>query len=352
QDVFKKVTEGKKDLKDAVKDITGKTAGYLGENDFEQNGLLEEIATPVFDAKQGDVIGPVQTALGWHVLVLKEVIEPQVEPFDKVKAGIKDEIMQTRLLDDLVNASNMLDDQLAGGEELETVVKEMGLTTEEIKNFNQAGVDGNGKDLFAGYQGDKAQILEAAFDFDVGESSPVMELADGRYVTVRVDEIKPLTYQSYDSVKDKLKNRWIAEQKELANRARAEDAFAKVQSGTPLTDVAKEYGASMQSYTKISRTQAPKAPLDFPTLKEIFEAKPSEPLKLGGEDSYLIGEVTSVSLPSTDKAAEDIAKLQEETEELLPQEIMTQYINALSQKYNVKINDRVLKSIYGGSTDS
>ena len=71
QDVFKKVQKGK-DLKAAVKDVTGKTAPYMGENDFVENGLLEEISKPVFEAKEGDIVGPIQTAHGWHVMKLNK----------------------------------------------------------------------------------------------------------------------------------------------------------------------------------------------------------------------------------------------------------------------------------------
>ena len=48
-----------------------------------------------------------------------------------------------------------------------------------------------------------------------------MELADGRFIAVRVDDIQPLKYDSFDSVKSKLKKRWIDAQKQLANRVRA-----------------------------------------------------------------------------------------------------------------------------------
>lgn len=346
QDVVKKI-EAKKDLQSAVKDVTGKTAAYLGENKFEQDGLLEEIAGPVFSAKQGDVVGPVQTALGWHVLVLKEVIKPQTESFESVKKDLRDDLLQTQLMDDLIGAANMMDDQLAGGEELEVVVNELALTTETIKNFNQAGTDSKGKNLFAAYQGDKVQILEAAFDFDAGESSPVLEMADGRFIVVRVDDVEPLRYQPFQEVQEKLKTRWISEQKALTNRGRAVDALNKIKGGASLADVAKEYGASVQTYSDLTRTQQPKAPLTPVATRNIFNSEEDEILQLSIQDGFIIGKVTSTSLPDTDEAEKEIVQIQSETAELLPQEILSQYVNALSEKYNVRVNDNVLRMIYG-----
>lgn len=346
QNVFKRVSKGKT-LKAAVKYVTGKKAPYLGENDFEKNGLLEDIATPVFEAEQGDVIGPVQTALGWHVLFLKKIIPPQVESFASAKKNLKDEMLQSRLIDDLVNAANTLDDRLASGEELESVVKEMSLKTETIKGFNQAGTTNSGKDLFADFAGDKAQMLEAAFDFDVGESSPVLELEDGRFVTLRIDNVIERSYTPLIEVKKKLTTRWIFQQKNLTNRARAEDAYAKLKAGSTLADIAKENGASVQKYTKISRNKAPKAPLSYSALRNIFDAKKGDQLKLNIQNGYVIGEVADIALPSIEGKDKEIEELMKQSSDALPQETMAQYINALSVKYNVKINERALKAVYG-----
>lgn len=352
QDVLKKVNKGKS-LKDSVQDITGKTAGYLGENSFEQNGLLKEVAEPVFDAKQGDVLGPIQTALGWHVLILKEIIQPQTESFESARKNLRNDLLQIRLMDDLIDAANTMDDRLASGEDLESVVQEMGLTTETIKNFNQAGTNTSGKDLFKAYQGDKVQILEAAFDFDIGESSPVMELADGRFVTVRVDDVTGSSYEPYDSVKNKLKAGWTRQQKMAVNKARAQDALAALKEGKSLTDIAKDNGVSVKKFSKLSRSKEAKAPLTSPALRQILNAEKDEALQLSINDGFIIGTVTNTKLPEIDKLNDQkIAAISEELSEALPQETMAQYINALGKKYKVKINDRVLETIYGAPAEN
>ncbi len=351
QDIVKKVKAGKS-LKTAVKTVTGNASPYLGENDFEQGGLLEEISTPVFEAEKGAIIGPIQTALGWHALVLKDIIEPQTTSFDKAKAALRDNMLQERVFEDLIEAANTLDDRLASGEELESVVAEMGLTTQKFTNFNQAGIDSKGKDLFGEYQGDRAQILEAAFDFEQGESSPVVELADGRFVTVRIDGVVEKSYQPLEDVKAKLTTRWLAAQKSLANKQRAQDALATLKSGKTLDEVAKEYGAKLTSFKNLKRAQTPKAPITLPALRQIYDAQQGAPLKLDVQNGYVIGEVTNVTLPNVDKADKEIEAVMAETTQVLPQEIIAQYINNLSAKYKVKINDRVLKQVYGAPVEN
>jgi peptidyl-prolyl cis-trans isomerase D len=351
QAVYRKAADGEA-LKKAVKAVTSETNAYMGENNFEQNGLLEEVSGPVFKADKGDVLEPVQTTLGWHVLVLKDILEPQVEDFDNVKADLKNSLVQERLLDDLINAANTLDDQLAGGEKLEVVTKEMGLTTEQIKNFNQAGISPSGEDLFKSYQGDKAQILEAAFDFQEGEASPVLELSDGRFVTVRVDQVKPLEYQPYETVNKQLQTRWMDQQKQLANRVRAQAAYDKLAEGASLAEVAQEYGLSVQSFDNLQRANTPKDPLSLPAVRDIFQANAGDSIKLTVENGFIIGQVGESTLPSIDQAKQEIEDIREQTAQLLPQEILLQYINALSVKYDVKYNDRLIRNMYGNPAES
>lgn len=348
QEIVKKVNEGK-DLKSSVKTVTGNTSPYLGENIFEEGGLLEEISKPAFESDLNAVIGPVQTPLGWHVLVLKEIIEPQVESFDKVKDSIRNELLQERVLEDLVNAGNSLDDRLASGEELKSVVDDMGLTTEKYSNFNQAGLDANGKDLFVAYQGDRAQLLEASFNFDQGESSPVMELADGRFIVVHVDDVEEKSYTPLVDVKDKLAKKWMVEQKALANKQRAEEAMVAIKSGKSLSEIADQFGLKLEKFKNLKRAQTPPSPITLNSLRDIYEVKPNTPLKLNIENGFLIGQVTKIDLPEVEKADKEIKSVMNDTKQIIPQEVIAQYINNLSEKYKVKINDRVLKQLYGST---
>ena len=351
QDIVKRINNGSS-LKKAVNRVTGNESPYLGENEFERSGMLEDVAEPVFNADANDVIGPLQTALGWHVIVLKSITEPYTQSFDEVKADIKDALLQNAVEESLIETANMIDDRLAGGEELESVVAEIGLTTQSYKNFNQAGMNDSATDLFSDYQGDRAQILEAAFDFDLGEASPVLELADGRYVTVRVDNITEKTYTPFDEAKNVLATRWTAEQKAIANKKRANDALAALKSGESLEAVAKNFGARVETFNNLKRASTPPSPLTLPALRKIYDAPKDESLQLAIQDGYLMAQVTDIELPEVSADSAEVKTLVEETQEILPQETMAQFINTMGERYKVQVNDRVLKQLYGASDNS
>ncbi len=186
--------------------------------------------------------------------------------------------------------------------------------------------------------------MENAFDYDAGETSPILELQDARYVVVRVDAVEPLKYTPFEEVKAKLETRWIAEQKELTNRAQAEQAVSVIK---PLEEIANEYKASVNNYSKLKRVAEPKAPLTFPSLRQIFDAPEGKIIKLEIDDGFMIGKVSNIQLPDTKDAEKEIEDIQAQTAEALPQEIFAQYINFLSDKYKVKVNSRVLEAMYG-----
>ncbi|MCI5059745.1 MAG: peptidyl-prolyl cis-trans isomerase [Alphaproteobacteria bacterium] len=354
QAVLEKVKKGKS-LEAAAKDVTGKTSTYLGENNFEKRGLLEEIAEPVFNAAKGDKIGPIQTALGWHVMILNEITPPQTESFESVKKDIKDELLQTRLMDDLVNAANTLDDQLASGEELEMLVKEFNLTTQKFENFNQGGLNKKNKDLFKDYQGDKAQILEAAFDFGTGESAPVMELADGRFIIVRIDNIEEASHTPFENVKNELKKRWINDQKRLANLGRASDAMKSLKSTenpAPFKSIASKYGRGIKTHKSLKRDGSNKGDLSDLTIQNAFDTATGDYIMHEAGENVVIAKIKSVNLPDPDKVKKaDIEKIQELAAESIPQEMLAQYISSLSQKYKVRINERILNQLYGAPAE-
>ena len=128
--------------------------------------------------------------------------------------------------------------------------------------------------------------------------------------------------------------------------------LSKLQNGSTLKEVAKEYGATIRKFSKIVRNKEPKAPLTFPAQRQIFQGRQNDTLKLDINDGFVIGEVTSINLPDADKAKKEIAKIVEEAGDAAPQEIIAQYIATLSQKYKVKINERVLQTVYGSPVEN
>lgn len=333
----------------------GKTPKDAVSQEYEEKGLLPEIAAPVFEAKKGAVVGPVKTDLGWFVIKVKDLLPESVTPFESVKDKLRPELESIALTDELFQTGTTIEDRIAGGDKLEDLVKEYGMTTEVIGPFRQNGFDASGKDLFKSYGADRDKLVQSAYDYENGETAPVVETADGQFHLVRIDSVTPDTYRDFASVKADLSKRWISEQQRLANSARAKKALESVNAGKSLEDVAKEDGLTVQTLNGISRKEEAPAPLNPVAAAQIFSTGEGKFISSPIDNGYVIAEVTDIILPAdTAKPdAKELKDLEDLTGRSLGQDILGQFVSSLTKGKEIKINKPLLDSAYGkAATDT
>jgi peptidyl-prolyl cis-trans isomerase D len=335
--------KGGKSFKDAVTEVRGSATNYLGEDEFEKDGLVEEISGPAFSAKEGEVLEPIRTPLGWHILKIVKAIPVDHIPFDDVKKDLKDQLIEERLADTLIDTANAVDDMLAGGEALETVVNEYNLTTEKVSGFRASGLDADDKDLFKEYGNDRAEMLELAFGYEEGETAPVIELADGSFIAIHIDTVTDQFIKPLADVKDQLEKQWVAEQKQALNRANAEEAYAALQDGSKsLSDI-----GSVKTYNDLLRTDDKGAPLSREALAQVFDLGPDDFFMAPMPGGFVLGSIKDITLKTPDKDSEEYASIRKRAYEAIPQEVTNIYMHTISQEQKVKINRALLEQAYG-----
>lgn len=334
-------------LKDAVKAETGKTDAYLGVSEFEQKGLAKEIAEKAFSGSKGDVIGPVQSALGWHVLILTDVIAPRTRPLEEVKEEIRKTMTQTALADRMFEASGQIDDGIAAGTPLEDLAKDLGLKLEAFEPLRADGSTTDSKEGFKKFEADRAEILAAAFELQEGDMSSVLTLKDGSFAVVRVDSMTEKTYKPFDDVKAELARIWMQDQREVLNKERADKGFTRLQSGEVTLDaLAKEMGVDIRTLALVRADQAP-APLNSASKTLFFEPAQDKFALAPTDTGFAIGQVTKITIPDADKAKKDeLETLQQAQTRAQQDEIVLMYLESMRKKYGVKINRPVLQQMY------
>jgi peptidyl-prolyl cis-trans isomerase D len=342
--VMKAVTAGKT-LKDAVKDVTGKTTAYIGEQSFEKAGLLPDIAAQSFTAQKGSYIGPVKTALGYHVLYIKDITPPAVKPFAAVRDAVRDDLMSSRLSDAMMSSANSIDDRLAGGATLETVAKDMNLTLTSYGPVHADGSTADAKDGMKDRPKDRSHILQTAFEMLEGESSPVMELANGSFAVIRVDAVTPKTYKSYDDVKAEIGAQWKQDQQEVLNRQRAQDALKDLLTGKKKL---QDLGGENASYV-LKRADDPKnpGPVAAAAKDQFFHVSEGDFAMAQVKGGYLVAQVTKIVLPDPAKAdAKELKKASDSSAQKTQNEIIGAYLDYLRAQYGARINRPLLDKMY------
>lgn len=336
-------------LKKAVETVTGKTTAYTGETSFEKEGLMKEIADPIFAAKEGDILPPIQTAMGWQVLVLKKVEASEVPSLEKISAKIKEELTQNKTGDVVYGKVSEIEDRIAGGETLEDLAKEYGLTLTKI-----SGAQAKAKSLPEAdtlKEEDAKKLLASAFATADGEISSMTDISGNRMAAVRIDQVSPAHSKDLKDVETEITMRWIAERKAQANLIAAQKIVDDLDAKkTTLEGVASTANTKIVERELSRDEDALPKDIDPIIAARFLDADQGDVLMVPTKDSVVIGFVVSISAVqdiSADEKKKKSEKVKEDLTAAMQQENLMSFATYLQNKYDVTTNPALLKRYYG-----
>ena len=97
-EVLASINAGEKTFEDAAKEFSscpsGQRGGDLGE--FGKGQMVKEFEDAAFTAEIGQVVGPVQSQFGYHLIKVEKKNEATVASFDEVKETIRRNMLQQK----------------------------------------------------------------------------------------------------------------------------------------------------------------------------------------------------------------------------------------------------------------
>lgn len=341
-------------LEEVVHKIAGKDAMYVPPAPFEEGTLLPEMQKSMEKSVKGDVIGPLKTAMGFHVFIIQDVLPPSTRSFDEVKEGIKSELKNDALADRIYELSSSYDDLLAAETNFTEISKEIPLKVVSLPLLSSSGLDREGKDVFSSDEKDKQDkdiILENGFTLLADETSRVIELPSGRFAAIKVNDIQKESYKSLDEVKGVITDQFARDQQRAANQKRIDTYLDTLKSKKKtLIDLAKETGKELKVIENVALQGPPPEPLTEGTKPVIFQAVVGEYVSLPLENATAIAVNKSYKLPQiTDEMKAQIEQIRSEIGKETKDEVFAFYIQALSLKYQAQINSQLLAHVYGAS---
>ncbi|NCT40856.1 MAG: hypothetical protein GW778_04250 [Alphaproteobacteria bacterium] len=355
QAIFKSEDAAKKAAGEISEDNFKQTA-YAAKADiiptktFSEKDILDELEAPVFTAESTGVIGPIETPLGWSLIHLTKISEETVKPFNEVKAQIRDDIIQERLIDEIYKLVDEVDEFFAMGGSVEDAKSQFNISVKTFEDLSRTGLDTKNESVLNPVYGPDAQtIIQSAYELDEGMSGPAFEINGAKFVVVNTASITPKTYQPFEEVKDAIKTKWIEDQRSMSNRMAAID-LQKQNADAPISDIAKSEGKSFKTLDGILRNDE-ESPLSATARNSIFEAKEGEHTLIDIKDGVAIAEVTKITEPTSPKE-DDLKAVQASTQQAMQNELFILFINKMQETYPARVHDRLLKQIYGQQTES
>lgn len=196
----------------------------------------------------GEIVGPVKTPFGYHVIRLDGIEVSRQRTFDEVRAELEAEYRTEKAQSIFYDRRERLaDEAFSALNELDSVAANLGMALQTVEEFTREG---------GGPFGNDRKVIDVAFSeavMDEGQNSPAIGIGDDQVVVLRVSDHRPPAQESFEAVKgdvdDLLRRKAAAE----AARAAAAAALARLEAGEDLAAVAKPLGLETAGKMTVGR---------------------------------------------------------------------------------------------------
>lgn len=268
---------------------------------FNQGVMVPAFDKAVFAANKGDIIGPVETEFGYHIIQVTDIKGQETRPLAEVRQDIinlyQEQQAHNRFAEEAEVFSNMVYEQ---SESLEAVISKYNLTPVVVKNVTMAG------------PADKAQakminpnVVESLFgDESLREkrNTQAIEVGPNTLLAARVLEYRPAHVSKLEDVKETIAARLIEQKALELAKADGEKLLAQVQAG----DL---NGTKFENEMVVSRQKAGPVTRDF--IDSVMRADVTKlPAFIGVQDKgdYLIVQITKSQKQTIDDRALQAAR--------------------------------------------
>ncbi len=304
--------------------------GDLGS--FARGSMVKPFEDAVFAAKEGDLLEPVQSDFGWHVIKVGSVRPTRILPFDEVKAQIEAELKKQKASQKFAASADQFQNLVyEQADSLGGVAKllELKVETTPLINRAQAQAIGLGNPKFVA-------ALFAPESLQGKRNTEAIEISPSTLIAGRILEYQPAAPRLFDEVRGQIRD-------QLVRRAASDLAQKDGAQKLKLLDegkTAQDAGVAFGAPTKTGRGQVQPG-LPPAVLTRVFQAGTDKfPAYTGGANElggYTLVKLLGVVTPAdADKAKVDQASSR--LSEQIGRELLTAYLASLRAKADVKLN--------------
>jgi peptidyl-prolyl cis-trans isomerase D len=306
-----------------------------------------EVAAAAFGSsvKEGALSQPLPSILGWHIVKVLGIEAGYTKTFEVAKPELASVAAKDLAADDLYKLSNKLDDALAGGASIEEVATKFDLKPRKIDfvDSKDKTPSGGTVDMPAA-----AEVLPVAFKTAQGETTRLNEAKTGEYFVLRVDTIKPSEVRPMAEIRKTAQEMWQEGQRKSKVEAQAREIVAAVTPQKNLAAVAQEKHLTLTTSPPLTRNGEMPADLTLAVASKLFTLKPGETTVIPSEKgAYVVAlkEVVKAD-PAADKDKNAIEEISAQIQSGLRRDFMTQYTQALRERYPVTIDQQKIDTLF------
>jgi peptidyl-prolyl cis-trans isomerase D len=292
---------------------------------FGRGGMVKPFEDAVFAMKPGEISNLVETDFGYHIIQLSAVRGGEKKSFESVRAEIEDEVRkqlaQKRFAEAAEQFTNLVYEQ---SDSLQPAMDKLKLEkrTATVQRTPAPGATGPLA---------SAKLLEALFGNDTvrnKRNTDAIEVGPSQLASARIVDYTPARTLPLADVKDRVRERLVAEQAAALATKEGQALLAQLQKGGD---------SALPESAVIGRASAQGVPRNV--VDAVLGADASKlPVPLGvdlGEQGYVVARVTQI-LPR-DPALASEQNLQDQYAQALANAEAQAYLAALKSRFNTEI---------------
>lgn len=308
--------------------------------------LMEELATPLFKAKENTIVGPIESATGWHLFWVKAIKHAQTAPETQIKKEIKKALTLDKTYGKLEEISRQLEDILGEGKSLSQAANQLKLPIIDISAVDISGKDPQGNFLPA--KEVNVQLLQNVFTLQKGDISELVENGNG-YLIAEIISIDPVSIKPYELVKSEVKSIWLQEKQKDQFKEIVQNLAQKAKNGTSLAELKNTKIGAFDLIQKEELTRDQTDSKITKVIDEIFMQKSGSKntkVIIPAESEAIISTVTRIhpANPITDDI--NLKVITENTKTITGNNMNTGLFTHYTNRIGVKINQKGIKELF------
>ena len=312
------------------------SAGQGGDlGSFARDGsMVKPFEDAVFSGKQGDIVGPVQTDFGWHIIRITAVKPGKTQSIDEAKPQIEQDLKRQKATRKFVEAADQFQNLVyEQADSLQAAAKGLNLEVKTTPMLTRTQVQ-----ALAQNSPKFVQAVFSAESLQAKRNTEALEVAPNTLMAARVIDYKPATTRPFDDVKVDIR-------RQLERNAASELAQKTAKEKLALLEQGKDAGLSFGKPVTLTRNQAqPGFPPD--ALIKIFHADANKlpayvaaPAERGSFSVYKVIQVVTPPAPDPER----LKAFNNRVGDQVGHELFNAYLASLKTKADVKINQANLE---------
>jgi peptidyl-prolyl cis-trans isomerase D len=329
------------------------TAAKLGfkESDFDL-GLLSrselidpKVAEVAFALRKDELSRPVEGQFATVLLRVAEIVPSKQRTYDEVKGEIRDRLAGERASQEIEALHEKVDKERNAGKSLKEIAENLHLPFHEVAQSDRAGKTEDGKTAFD--HPEAAKILEAVFSGMRGLDIDPVDLGEGGYAWIDLQETYAERQKTFQEVKDQVRAAYMESERQKELSALAAKLVARARQGESFAALAKEVGGKVDKTEPVTRATRPHG-LSVNAVQQAFALPKGGVGSASTEDNksrtiFRVEDIVAAPAPTPEQSE----RLKAEITRQLESDVLSEYVGGLQDRYGLAINEQSLRQVIG-----